>query len=352
MLIRDVAALLRCPACGAGSLQCAAIREGAADGILDGVLWCSRCRAWYAVEDGLLELLAGGLAYRDDRRRFWEANAPFLKRLDLRPDKDQPQPAAADPRATQQTHFDWYAANESQSYCEYEQTPFWTAVDRLTYAPWRREIRRRGGLLLDIGCAQGRSSFKFMDLDVNIVGIDISKCLVRQAIERYRNSPHRATATFLAADASLLPLSSGCFDYVLVYGVLHHLPNPAKTCVEVARVLRAGGVYFGSENNQTVFRVIFEILQRISPIWHEEAGPEAVISPDRVRSWFAPCGMSLAITTTVFLPPHLINLTSHETAYRLLKATDWLAQAIPVLKKNGGLIVMRGVKTGGGPSTG
>jgi hypothetical protein len=42
--------------------------------------------------------------------------------------------------------------------------------------------------------------------------------------------------------------------------------------------LKSDGIYFGSENNASVFRNLFDILQKISPIWSEEAGPEALIS--------------------------------------------------------------------------
>ena len=46
------------------------------------------------------------------------------------------------------------------------------------------------------------------------------------------------------------------FDYVLIYGVLHHLPDAGFACREVARTLKPGGIYFGLENNETIFRKI------------------------------------------------------------------------------------------------
>jgi SAM-dependent methyltransferase len=244
----------------------------------------------------------------------------------------------------QQQHFDWYAHNTTQSYSEYEQTPFWSAVDQLTFEPWRKEITS-GSWLLDIGSAQGRSTLKLLDLDINIIGFDVSKNLVRQAIQRYRSRAHRARAFFFAADGSaLLPFVDEAFDYVLVYGVLHHLPDPGLTCREITRVLKPGGIYFGSENNRTVFRAAFDLLHKLSPIWHEEAGPQPLISNADLHDWFRSTVMSIDTKTSVFLPPHLINHLPRPFGYCLLRSADRIAQSIPGIRPNGGLILIHGNK--------
>src|SRR5262249_34141492 len=137
----------------------------------------------------------------------------------------------------QQAHFDWYAQNQRQTYSTYEATPFWRAADAIAFETWRRRIRP-GSRLLDLACAQGRSTFEWIDLDLEIVAFDISKSLIREARERLRKTRGQARVTFLVADARTLPLRSSTVDYVLAYGVLHHLPNPIRTCAEVARVLR------------------------------------------------------------------------------------------------------------------
>ena len=46
---------------------------------------------------------------------------------------------------------------------------------------------------------------------------------------------------------------------MLVYGVLHYRPDPQAACSEIART---EGVYLGSENNETIFRAGFDLLQR------------------------------------------------------------------------------------------
>jgi ubiquinone/menaquinone biosynthesis C-methylase UbiE/uncharacterized protein YbaR (Trm112 family) len=338
----ELVACLRCAVCGEAGLKHHTF-EQTEDTIIDGVLWCTNCDAWYPIEDRLLELLAGDLAYGEDRRMFWQRYADQLKALGLKPDQQPLQAASTEQQAVQQKHFDWYAHSEKQTYSEYEQMPFWVAADRLAFDPWRAEIKP-GAWLLDVGCAQGRSTFKVMDLDLNIVGIDVSKHLVRQAIERYTQGDYPARASFIAADASRLPFVDRTFDYVLIYGVLHHLPAPDQTCQEVVRVLKDDGVYLGSENNRTIFRAMFDWLQKLLPIWHEEAGPEALISRTQLDAWFAGAPIQLETQTRVFLPPHALNLVSPQRAYQILRLTDSIGQSIGFLRGNGGLIVVKGSK--------
>lgn len=342
----EIVPLLKCPACGYGKLSYHVFSEIGKGVVRDGVVLCTKCNKWYPIDDGLLELLTGDLVYRDDRQKFIVTHSDELEQLGLDVNFSPPELCDHTLQFQQQSHFDWYAHNSKQSYSDYENTPFWLAADKIAFEPWREQIRS-GKFLLDVGCAQGRSTFKLMDLDIQILGMDVSKHLVRQAIERYRKGIFRARATFIAADANGLPLNDDVIDYLLIYGVLHHLPDPTRTCQEIERVLKPGGIYFGSENNVTVFRKLFDMLQKIIPIWSEEAGPEALISRKYLLDAFQGIDIQLQTSTSVFLPPHLMNLFSPTLAYRFLKFFDNLGQAIPSLKGNGGLILIRGEKLKG-----
>ena len=342
----EVLSRLRCPACRSGRL---ASREFRRDGdeLLEGVVWCEECRAWFPVEDGFLDLLTGPLAYAEERDAFWSRRRTEMTALSL---AHAPAPggkvAAAGEAAAQalqqQKHFDWYAANDTQNYSDYEATPFWRAADRIAFEPWKDELRaapRPDRWLLDVGCAQGRSTFHMMDLDLNIVGFDVSRTCIREAARRYREGKFRARASFLVADGSAFPVSDAAMDVVLVYGVLHHLADPGATCREIGRVLKPAGVYFGQENNDSGFRALFDLAQRLWPIWHEEAGPEATISADRLASWLEPSGFRVTTRTSVFLPPHVVNWTTEERGFRILRSVDRAMAHVPWLRANGGLVI-------------
>src|SRR5579862_726076 len=175
-----------------GSLRWQVFKRSNPGQIEDGIVWCIACGYWYPIEDSLLEFLAADLAYTADRDRFWEKYRTQLEAIGLHPVGNSGQTSG--PQRTQQEHFDWYANNNEQSYTTYEQMPFWHAVDDRVFTEWRKRVLP-GKWLLDVGCAQGRATLRFADLPVHIVGFDVSKALVRQAIDRYRGEPRCADAS-------------------------------------------------------------------------------------------------------------------------------------------------------------
>lgn len=352
----DLISLLRCPTCWSEFFVFHDFSE-AGRATTDGIVRCRSCSALYPLEDGVLELLPAGLRYEDDWERFADRWEKELREADVNSERPhEAGPAFPLPQAQgQQAHFDWYADNQVQTYSTYERSPFWRAADEVAFGPWRDELGRRAGArrarVLDVGCAQGRSTFHFADLPVDIIGFDISKRCIKRAAERARAERPHASMTFLCADATGFPFRDGCFDVVLAYGVLHHVEDPGSVCRQIARVLRPGGIYFGQENNVTVFRWVFDLLQRLRPAWYEEAGPEALISTARLRGWLEAGGMSISARTSVFLPPHLLNLLNEKRARSWLRHTDDIAQRIPGLRSNGGVVVFQAEKREPGPPT-
>ncbi|MBF0171505.1 MAG: methyltransferase domain-containing protein [Nitrospinae bacterium] len=343
-MLADITDLLRCPACQSGPLTAEAFSRDDTGEIGDGVLVCAACRDWYPVEAGLLEFLPPALAYADDRRAFWGRHTDALTGLGLNPFGDGAADADAAEKKLQQSHFDWYANNETQTWDAYERLPFWQAVDAMTFEGWRPKVAP-GSRFLEVGCAQGRSLFNFMDLPITAVGFDISKSMIRTALDRYKSGDYTARGTFFVGDAGAFPFRNETFESVMLHGVLHHLPDPAASCGEIARLLKPGGRYFGFENNTSALRALFDLLQRLNPLWYEEAGEHPLISGDDFRTWLAPAGLVIEeMRTSVYLPPHLLNMFSATTARSFLTGTDRLMGALPFMKNNGGLIVVEAVK--------
>jgi len=337
---------MTCPEC-LGSLRCHRFAQ-AFDAIDAGVAWCEVCFSWYPIEGGILELLPLKLAYLHDRQRFWEGHRQELEPLGLsEPVFDAIRASDVEAERLQQKHFDRFAKDEHQTYSEYERMPFWKCVDSRTFHAWRNQIVP-GAWLLDIGCGQGRSTFNFMDQPIHIVGFDVSKSMIQEAVARYRAKERAAEATFFVGDASRLPFRDCVFEYVLTYGVLHHLPNPAGTAREIARVLKPNGLYFGSENNETALRSLFDALQRCIPLWREEAGREPLISQEKLRQWFSGTPMALESRTHVFVPPHLVNLVGSRFGQALMRLSDRIGGWLPIMRDNGGLITFTGQKLGEG----
>jgi hypothetical protein len=107
-------------------------------------------------------------------------------------------------------------------------------------------------------------------------------------------------------------------------------------------VLKPGGVYFGFENNPSVFRFLFDLLMKFRPAWYEEAGAQPLIGARDLRAWFAETPVHIATSTQVFLPPHLVNLLGRRWGGRLLNLTDAVGRRLPLVRNHGGLIKIRG----------
>ena len=335
-MLKSVLPLLRCPGCRATPLR-AVVFRATAHRILDGALTCAACRAIYTIDDGLLELVPSSLVDADAAARFADRFAAQLVAAGV---SVGPGPHQADVTAqlAQRKHFDWFAENDSQTYTAYQASPFWVAEDAQTFAAWRARITP-GASVLDVGCANGRSAFPLLNVAGIVAGCDISKKLIRQAINRAETEGVSDRTCFFVADCDRLPIADGSFNYVLTYGVLHHLPDPGRACRDIQRVLAPGGVHFGSENNRTIFRRIFDAMMRWRPLWIEEAGAEPLISEGMLREWLRGLPVTLACRTSVFIPPHIMNIVGHRGARSLLAASDRIACAIPGLWSQGGLIV-------------
>ncbi len=346
---QDLVSLLRCPGCGQPGLRLHAFAGG--DGPCEeGVVDCPRCGRWYPITGFVLELVAGPLADQELRAAFWATHREQLVELGLEQHHEEPEPAGEEVelQAGQRRYFDSLAEGEGQtSYEHFMGTSFWRAEDSRLYGGWLPKIEP-DSLVLDVGCADGRTTFQLAG-HARVLAFDLSAKQIRRAVERARQDGLLESFTFFVADASRFPVADASVDCVLMDGVLHHLPRPADALEETARVLRPGGVYFGKENNDTPLRPIFDWLQRRRPLWFEEAGPEQLISTARIHQWAERAGLSVAVEPTVFLPPHAFSRMSAARTRRVLDATDRLAGRLPGLGKWGGLLVIEGRKgTGGG----
>jgi SAM-dependent methyltransferase len=91
------------------------------------------------------------------------------------------------------------------------------------------------GLLLDVGCGEGRLPRDLKRLGYDVVGIDASPTLIAHARDADPAGDYRV------ADAADLPLEGDSVDLVTAFMSLHDIDDLEKAVAEVARVLRPGG---------------------------------------------------------------------------------------------------------------
>ena len=107
---------------------------------------------------------------------------------------------------------------------------------------------RAGAVLVDVGCGTGddaRALAARVAPGGRVIGIDASRSMIAEA--RDRSADATGSVEFVVGDAAGLPLDDGMADGCRCERVLQHLGDPTAAVVEMARIVRAGGVVVAVE---------------------------------------------------------------------------------------------------------
>ena len=94
------------------------------------------------------------------------------------------------------------------------------------------------GRYLDLGCSAGLYA-RDLARDSEVVGVDISPSMLREADRRARRTDTRPS--FVRANAQNLPFFDGAFSGAVCGGSLNEFGNPARVLRETHRILQSGG---------------------------------------------------------------------------------------------------------------
>jgi trans-aconitate 2-methyltransferase len=119
--------------------------------------------------------------------------------------------------------------------------------------------------ILDLGCGTGHLSAKIAETGAEVVGIDRSPEMIRQAKEKY------PSLHFEVMDAREISLD-GTFDAVFSNATLHWIKEPERAIDGIARLLKPGGRFvaeFGGKGNTR------ELMDAVERSWQKLgiAGP-------------------------------------------------------------------------------
>jgi ubiquinone/menaquinone biosynthesis C-methylase UbiE len=139
---------------------------------------------------------------------------------------------------------------------------FWDGVARNKLDELERRILinllpSSGYRIIDIGCGFGRLAKCYLSRFEQVVMLDGSMTLLKQAQENTGGK-----AVYVAADADHVPFQNASFDYAFMIRVFHHLPDPQTTLFELNRVLSRPGFLIFSYSNKRNARQIFLWLIR------------------------------------------------------------------------------------------
>ncbi len=142
----------------------------------------------------------------------------------------------------------------------------WFELEKNRYC-LEREIRLmmkmlaplKGNRLLDIGCGTGTSLMPFIDLGMDLTGIDASAYMLDVASARLKH--HAALHKGHAED---LPFDDNAFEYAIMFTSLEFMDRPAKAIEEACRVAK-DKLFIGVLNRYAPVNVIRRIKSLVSP---------------------------------------------------------------------------------------
>lgn len=115
-----------------------------------------------------------------------------------------------------------------------------------------------GDDVLEVGPGYGLATDILRGLTTRLTAIEIDESLARPLAERLDGT----NVAVVVADATALPFEDGRFSAVASFTMLHHVPSPElqdRLFAEVARVLRPGGVFLGTDSlDSPEFRAFHE----------------------------------------------------------------------------------------------
>jgi SAM-dependent methyltransferase len=94
------------------------------------------------------------------------------------------------------------------------------------------------GRCLEIGIGTGRIALPLARAGASIVGVDISREMLRKLVEKADTSG----LAIVIADATRLPFGSDTFASAIAAHVFHLIPNWTVAVAELLRVVRPGGI--------------------------------------------------------------------------------------------------------------
>ncbi|MEM2704220.1 MAG: class I SAM-dependent methyltransferase [Candidatus Bathyarchaeia archaeon] len=102
--------------------------------------------------------------------------------------------------------------------------------------------------ILDAGCGQNLSSFRFIPDKARFIGVDISFKNLLNSKEQAKNN-NRQNVNLIRATLTNLPFKGRTFDVIICCDVLEHIKDKQYVINEISRVCDDGAILIGSTSN-------------------------------------------------------------------------------------------------------
>ncbi|MGC1361626.1 MAG: class I SAM-dependent methyltransferase [Silvibacterium sp.] len=142
--------------------------------------------------------------------------------------------------------------------------------------PWAFEGLELGPNVLEVGPGYGVTTDRLHDLVEHLTCVEIDSALA----EKLRHRTAGQNITVLCESATEMSLPDATFDGAVCFTMLHHVPSLAlqdQLLAEVARVLRPGGIFAGTDSR---YSRVFGLLH----LFDTMVVVEPSTFPDRLRA--------------------------------------------------------------------
>jgi SAM-dependent methyltransferase len=123
----------------------------------------------------------------------------------------------------------------------------WADAVQRWIIPWVTDGVDLGDDVLEVGPGPGRTTDVLAGLVPRLTAAEVDESLAAALAARMADT----SVEIVHADATALPFAAGRFSSVLSFTMLHHVPSVRaqdRLFSEVARVLRPGGVFAGTDS--------------------------------------------------------------------------------------------------------
>ena len=181
-----------------------------------------------------------------------------------------------------------------------------------------------GKTVLDLGCGDGVYTLEFPKLGVKaVVGVDPASIAIEAAERRARTLGLDTVVKFETGNIYALEayLADNRFDCIVLRGVLHHLPDPARAIAGLADFSGTIVVLEPNGNNP-----VLKILEKYSRyhIEHEERS----FTPALISSWLTAAGFKVRSSKLLNLVPMFCPDWMAKTA----RSVEPLVERLPLLR--------------------
>lgn len=162
-------------------------------------------------------------------------------------------------------HFD----GRAQTYDSFHSDPF----SQHTYERWEEILDEnlKGEVVLDIGCGTGAQTIFLSKRGFSVVGLDISREMIRETAEKIVEMELREKISLVCADARYLPFKDEVVDGVVsMFVTLSLAMNTFEAFHELSRVLKNRGVVIVDVYNKWPLSLFRELLHSLKA-WRDLA---------------------------------------------------------------------------------